>query len=94
MEYFIERNQYFDAYGKPEESYYYVYHIKSFLGLFKYKKYAKKTECDWGDCRKQKIRFSSEYNAHKFIKTVLCPGIKTESVQTTIIKQVNCTNEK
>jgi len=64
--------------------------MKRFLGLISYKKYSTETTCGIGDCYNTPINFKSEKVAKKFIKNILCLGIKTENTKITTIKEISC----
>jgi hypothetical protein len=90
MKYYIEKKQYFTSRGIGITPYFVVYHTKDFLGLFPYKKYAEETYSAMGNCYSSAINFKTEELAESFIKDVLCAGIKTETTQRTIIKEITC----
>ena len=90
MKYFIEHNQYIDELGKASTAYFRVYHMRKFLGLFTYRKFAEETSCGMGDCYTSPINFKSEDLAETFVKDVLCAGIKTESTSRHTIKEIEC----
>jgi len=90
MKYYIEHNQYIDELGKRREPYFRVYHMKKFLGLIPYRKFAEETSCGMGDCYTSPINFKSEELAYTFVKDVLCTGIKTETTRRFIITEIEC----
>ena len=90
MTYYIDHNQYFNEIGVPSPPYFRVYHMRKFLGLIPYRKFAEETICGIGDCVTAPINFKTEEKAESFIKDVLCAGIKTETIQRNIIKEIKC----
>jgi len=64
--------------------------MRKFLGLIPYRKFAEETHCWMGDCYTSPINFKSEKKADAFIKDVLCAGIKTETTQHHIVKEITC----
>ena len=48
MEYYIDRNQYIDELGAASLPYFRVYHIRKFLGIIPYRKFANEEICGWG----------------------------------------------
>jgi hypothetical protein len=90
MTYYIDHNQYFNEIGVPSAPYFRVYHMRRFLGLIPYRKFAEETHCGMGDCYSSPINFKSEELAETFIKEVLCAGIKTETTQRNIVKEIKC----
>ena len=90
MTYYIDHNQYFNEIGVPSAPYFRVYHMRRFLGLIPYRKFAEETHCGMGDCYSSPINFKSEELAETFIKEILRAGIKTENIKTFTIKEVTC----
>jgi len=90
MKYYIEHNQYTNEMGKASDTYYRVYHMRKFLGLISYKKFASETNCGSMDCYTSPICFKSEEMAETFIKDVLCAGIKTDNTFRVTVKEIEC----
>jgi len=94
MKYFIEHNQYTDAKGKPTKAYFRVYHMRKFLGLIPYRKYAVETMGEKGYRYTTSIRFKTKGLAEKFIKEVLCAGITPGCTRRYTIKAIHCNCER
>jgi len=45
----IEKKEYFNEFGNVNNTRFYIYMNKRWLGLFYYKSYVKHTESEWGD---------------------------------------------
>ena len=70
MKYYIDHNQYFNEIGVPSAPYFRVYHMRKFLGLIPYRKFAEETHRGMGDCYTSPINFKTEEKAETFIKDV------------------------
>jgi len=90
MKYFIEHNQYIDAKGKGSKVYFTVYHVRKFLGLIPYRKYAEETVYYYDHASAFPLTFETEDLAETFIKEVLCAGIKTEKTNRYSTKEIQC----
>jgi len=85
MKYYIEKQQYFTAYGIGGKPYFKVYHINLFLGLIPYKKYAMNRI---GRNSIIQLKFYTTDAAELFITDTLGKGIIPSAISSNIVKEV------
>lgn len=90
IDWIIEKSEYHNEFGEIDNTKYYIYRTKRFLGLFYYKSYVKHKEGDMSGTYYVRTRFNTIDAARFFVKNTLCKGGLKSGHQKSDVETINC----